>query len=140
MTTKKLNVPVSNRDALLDVIMSIPGKWAHTAKDVADSAALAEKRLDQMCMPKGLRKGVIARHTTKGPAAAAYRYSVKGSIVTLRRAADGWRVIEFAEASVFPGRGGDLRLYVSQEQDAQATQAMRRACGVTVTVESASAQ
>lgn len=130
--TKSLNVSVSNRDALLDVTLSLTGKWTHTAKEVTELAELAETRLDRMCMPKGRRKGVIACHTSKGPGARAYGFAVNGSAVTLRRAADGWRVIGFAAARVFPQQGGKLTLQISPEQEAAAVEAMRAACSVVV--------
>lgn len=131
-TTKSLNVSVSNQDALLDVTLTLTGKWTHTAKEVSELAELAEKRLDRMCMPKGQRKGITATHTSKGPAARAYGFAVNGSALTLRRAADGWRVIGFVEARVFPQQGGKLALQISPEQEAAAVQAMRAACGVVV--------
>lgn len=130
--TKSLNVAVSNRDALLDVTLTLTGKWTHTAKEVTELAELAEKRLDRMCMPKGRRKGVIASHTSKGAGARAYGFAVNGSAVTLRRAADGWRVIGFVAARVFPQQGGKLILQISPEQEAAAVEAMRAACGVVV--------
>lgn len=130
--TNLLNVSVLNRDALLDVTLSLNGKWTHTAKEVLKLAELAEQRLDRMEMPKGVRKGIIATHTSSGPGARAYKYSVCGSAVTLRRAADGWRVIGFAEARVFPQQGGKLLLQISPEQEAAAVEAMRAACGIVV--------
>lgn len=130
--TKSLNVLVSNRDALLEVTLTLPGKWAHSAKEVSELAELAEKKLDQMWMPKGRRKGIIATHTSKGPGARAYGFAVNESAVTLRRAADGWRVIGFAAKSVFPQQGGKLLLQISPEQEAAAVEAMRAACGVVV--------
>ena len=62
---RSLNVLVSNRDALLDVTLTLTGKWTHTAKEVSELAELAEKRLDQMCMPKGQRKGITATDVYK---------------------------------------------------------------------------
>lgn len=130
--TKPLNVLVSNRDALLDVTLTLTGRWTHTAKEVTELAELAEKRLDRMWMPKARRKGIIAKHTSKGPGARAYGFAVNGSAVTLRRAADGWRVIGFETARVFPQQGGKLALHISPEQEAAAVEAMRAACGVVV--------
>lgn len=130
--TKSLNVSVSNRDAMLDLTLSLNGKWTHTAKEVLKLAELAEQRLDRMEMPKGVRKGIIATHTSMGPAARAYKFAVCGSAVTLRRAADGWRVIGFAEARVYPQQGGKLILQISPEQETAAFEAMRAACGLVV--------
>jgi hypothetical protein len=130
--TKPLNVLVSNRDALLDITLTLTGKWTHTAKEVAELAELAEKRLDRMWMPKGKRKSIIATHTSKGPTARAYRYGVNGSIVTLRRAADGWRIIGFEAARVYPQQGGKLMLQISPEQEIAAADAMRAGCNIVV--------
>lgn len=122
---RTLNVAVTNRDALLEVTSSLTGKWTHSTDQVADLADVAERRLDRICMPKGKRKGVIATHTIKGPAARAYGFAVNGSIVTLRRSNTGWRVIGFEPKHVFPQQGGRLRLQISPEQDAAAAAAMR---------------
>lgn len=129
---KSLNVSVSNRDALLDVTLTLTGKWTHTAKEVSELAELAEKRLERMCMPKGQRKGIIATHTSKGPAARAYRYGVNGSAVMLRRAADGWRVIGFEAARVYPQQGGKLILQISPEQETAAADALRADLNIVV--------
>lgn len=130
--TKSLNVAVSNGDALLDVSLTLTGKWTHTAKEIAQLAELAEERLDRMWMPKGKRKGIVATHTSKGAAARAYGFAVNGSFVTLRRSADGWRVIGFAAKSVFPQQGGRLTFQITPEQEAAAIEAMRGACGIVV--------
>lgn len=79
--TKTLNVSVSNRDALLDVTLTLTRKWTHTPKEVTELAELAEKRLDRMCMPMGKRKGITATHTSKGLAARAYGHAVNGSVI-----------------------------------------------------------
>lgn len=100
--TKLLNVAVDNRDALLGLTLTLTGKWTHTARDVMELAERAEETLNRMWMPTGKRKGIVAFHTIRGPSARAYRFGVNGSIVTLRRAATGWRVIGFASKRVFP--------------------------------------
>ncbi len=132
MNTKPPNVSVNNRDALLDLTLTLTGKWTHTAKQVAELAELAEKTLDRMFMPKGKRKGIIATHTIKGPAARAYGFAVNGSAVTLRRTADDWRVIGFVEKGVFPRQSGKLSLHITPEQENAATEAMRAACGIVI--------
>ncbi len=132
MKTKLLNVAVDNRDALLGLTLTLTGKWTHTASDVTQLAERAEKMLDRMRMPKGKRKGIVAIHTIRGPSARAYRFTVNGSIVTLRRATTDWRVVGFASKRVFPQQGGQLILQISPEQEAAAVAAMHAACGVVV--------
>lgn len=129
---KSLNVAVTNRDALLDVTLTVTGKWTHTADEVIELAARAEETLDRMWMPMGKRKGIIATHIIKGPTARAYRFAVNGSMVTLRRAVSGWRVIGFAARNVYPQQGGKLILQISPEQEAAAVESMRTACGIVV--------
>lgn len=130
--TKLPNVAVTDRDALLDLTLTLTGKWTHTAKEVVKLTELAEQRLDRMEMPKGVRRGIIATHTSRGPGARAYKFPVDGSVVTLRRAADRWRVVGFEEATVFPQQGGKLILHISPEQEAAALKAMRAAYGIVV--------
>lgn len=132
MNTKLLNVAVDNREALLGLTLTLTGKWTHTARDVTELAERAEETLNRMWMPKGKRKSIVAIHSIKGPGARAYRFGVNGSIVTLRRAATGWRVIGFASKRVFPQQGGQLILQISPEQEAATVAAMRAACGVVV--------
>lgn len=129
---KSLNVLVSDKEALLHLTLHMRGAWAHSDAEVSKLAEIAEQRLDRMNMPKGKRKGVIATHVSQGPAARAYRFPVDGSAVTLRRAADGWRVIDFVAKRVFPQQGGALILQISPQQDTAAAEAMRAACGVVV--------
>jgi hypothetical protein len=127
-----LNIPVSDQEALLDLTVHMPGAWAHSDVEVVKLAEIAELRLDQMYMPKAKRKGVIATHVNEGPAARTYRFLAHGSAVTLYRAEDGWRVIDFAPRRVFPQQGGELILQISPQQAAAAAEAMRAACGVVV--------
>lgn len=129
MTTKTPNVAVSNDEALLKLTLTLMGKWTHTASQIRDLAEEAEKRLDRIRLPVSMRKGVIATHIFKGPVARAYGYSVNGSIVTLRRAATGWRVIGFAPQRIFPQQGGELELQITPEQQTVAVSYMWRAWG-----------
>ena len=129
MTTKTPNVAVSNDEALLKLTLTLIGKWTHTASEIRNLAEEAEKRLDRIRMPNSMRKGIIATHIFKGPVARAYGYSVNGSIVTLRRAATGWRVIGFAPQRIFPQQGGELKLQIAPEQETAAVMAMWRAWG-----------
>lgn len=127
--TKPLNILVSNREALQAATTPLRG-WAHSAEEVGEVADLAEARLDQMLMPKSKRKGIIAIHVSKG---SPYRLAVIGTAVTLRRAADGWRVISFKTGWAHYQQRGKLQLRISSDQEAAAVEAMRAACGIVVT-------
>lgn len=84
-------------------------------------------------MPKSMRKGITAIHVCKESDARIYSGTVIGSTVTLRRAADGWRVIGFVSAWVSGQQRGKLQLRISPAQDAAAAKAIRAACGIIVT-------
>lgn len=77
---KSLNIPVSDREALLHLTLHMRGAWAHSDAEVSKLAEIAEQRLDRMNMPMSKRKGVIATHVTQGPAAGAYRFPVGGAL------------------------------------------------------------
>lgn len=74
-------------------------------------------------------QALIATHVFKGPVARAYGYFVSGSIVTLRRAATGRRVIGFAPQRIYRQQGGELKLQIAPEQETAAVMAMWRAWG-----------
>lgn len=129
--TKSLNIPVSDRETLLEFTDRMATPWTHSAAELSHLAELAEKRLDKMEMPKGKRQGVIATHTSIG-CAHVEQYGGIGSEVTLRRARDGWYVVGYQRVSLLPRQNGHLFLLISHQQHRAAVQAMRVACGVMV--------
>lgn len=129
--TKSLNIPLSDREALLKLADRMATPWTHSAAELVHLAELAEKRLDKMEMPKGKRQGVIATHTSIG-CERVVQYGGTGSEVTLRRARDGWYLVGYKRVSLLPRQNGHLFLLISHQQHLAAAQAMRVACGVMV--------
>jgi len=91
---------------------------------IVELARRAEKRLDAMALPKADRVGFEAQFSHAGPAAKAYKYSAKGSLVTMRRTAKGWVLSSIDRITVFPAQSERV---VYRATERQISEASRRA-------------
>lgn len=46
--------------------------------------------------------GTVATLTSEGPSAKAYKYTATGTRITVKRVADGWRLIDVKRVDVYP--------------------------------------
>lgn len=87
---------------------------------IMELARRAEKRLDSMALPQVDRVGFEAQFSHAGPSAKAYKYSAKGSSVSMRRMAKGWVLLSINEIIVFPTQGERVSYRATEHQIAEA--------------------
>ena len=135
MTKRSNTIAVTDTDALNEHINNIRGNastWTFGAADVQRIAEQAEKRLERMFLPPTHRRGVVVTARSPGPSAGAYKYSVTGSAITLRRAKDGWRLAGYERRYAYPRDAEKIDIQISPVQAAKSAEAMLRQTRVTV--------
>ena len=78
---------------------------AHTINTYAGVAIIAdraEELLDSRGVTQKSRVGTTVIYTPSGPSASSYKYAAVSTTITLKRVADGWRLIDASRSSVWP--------------------------------------
>ncbi|MGM4990513.1 hypothetical protein [Tardiphaga sp. 841_E9_N1_2] len=135
MAKRTDGIAVADTNALNEHISAIRGaatSWTYTVADVQRLAMEAEARLSKLFLAPTHRRGAVATARSAGPSAAAYRYSVSGADVTLRRAKDGWRLVNYQRCDVYPRSIEKIDIRISQDQAEKSVETMRRQNRVTV--------
>jgi hypothetical protein len=139
MAKRTGGIAVTDTDALNEHISGIRGaatSWTYSAADVQRIAVEVEARLSKLCLAPTHRNGAVATARSAGPSAAAYRYSVSGADVTLRRAKDGWRLVDYQRCDVYPRSVEKIDIHISPDQAEKSVETMRRQIRVTVVAQS----
>ena len=83
--------------AIVAALANVNGRAeAHTISTYADVWAVADRAevlLDRRGVSKKNRVGATIIHHPSGPSASAYKYGVVSTDITLKRVADGWRLV-----------------------------------------------
>ena len=91
---------------------------AHTytdARDVIAVAQEAERKLDDLGVPKKHRPGTVARADSGSSLPKSYKGRVIYTTLTLRRAADGWTLIKVRRGECWSDQAGEyLHLVISR--------------------------
>jgi len=72
-----------------------------------------------MDLPQRDRVGFEAQFSHAGPSAKAYKYSAKGSSVSMRRTTKGWILLSINEITVFPTQGERVSYRATERQIAE---------------------
>ena len=78
---------------------------AHTINTYAGVALIADRAedlLDERGVTQKGRVGTTVIYTPSGPSASSYKYAAVSTTITLKRVADGWRLIDATRTSVWP--------------------------------------
>jgi len=98
-----------------------------SASEIIAIAQEAEKKLDQLLIPKKNRAGAIATKTSGRKVPRAYKYHRVATYVKLVRGSQEWFLTFVAKVNVFPDNPGrNLLLTLTQEQDKIAIEAFRK--------------
>lgn len=104
-------------EAVLNAVNGRAERWTASVSDVLDMIERAESRLENSDLPASRRSGATAVCYTDTPS-KAYKYGVKGNVVCLRRATDGWRITDISTVWLYGGdsRGDKVKISLRQEQ------------------------
>ncbi|ABD07751.1 hypothetical protein RPB_3049 [Rhodopseudomonas palustris HaA2] len=123
---------VASLETHIDKVRGKARSWTLSAPDVRRIADLAEQRLEQMFVATTHRRGACVTARSAGPASTAYKYSVIGAEVVLRRAKDGWRMTDYSCCNVYPCTAERIRIEITPAQAEKSFDTMRRRLRVTV--------
>lgn len=127
-------VSIDNTQALDATIQAVVGRattWTHSAEDIQEAAAEAERRLEAIRIPKSERIGITAVSLTAGPSSISYRNSVRGSRAVLRRSGKGWQLVGFEIEARHPKQGSRLEIQISQDLAAATLNRIAKANGIS---------
>ncbi len=120
MTNELINkrgIKVSEREEIAAVLKKVNGKASRFTLGVLDVEALAkrsEEALEKRGLPQRLRVGVTVTYVIEGPA-AAYKYSAKSTSLTVRRFAEGWRLMNAETIYISPRARSRFEVTVSKD-------------------------
>ncbi len=92
---------------------TITSWWA-----VSEVAKEAEERLRVAGVPKAARKGVVVHHSPAGPAAKAYKYSVRSTELQITRGSSDWYLTGVRAVTLYPRSAENTTTTISPEQRA----------------------
>lgn len=117
----------ANVDHLLQIANRL-SKNAHTfsvTAEILEIAQRAEDHLSALGIPSAKRKGATVVALSGEPVSNSYKFSRKGTLVTLERAATVWKFRSAHSGAVYK-EGGYERLHLTAEQDALAVANLRK--------------
>ena len=134
-----IKITVANADSIRTALHTANGRaQAHTFTtffEVNRLAIVAEKRLDDLGIPKASRAGAAYRERSGGPLANAYQNSAIVTVVQLIRRSGGWYLDTVAEGQIWGGSKADNgTLTLTAAQDAIAVEKLRRGYSVRATL------
>jgi len=93
--------------------------------DIEAEASTAESKLDKLGIPKAERAGakLIAQSGSVLP--NAYRYTARGTVITLLRRSSGWYLETVSGYDLCPKHVPGHMLHLTPEQDAKAIEVLR---------------
>ena len=128
-------ITVENTAKIHTALLAVNGRAkAHTFttfSDIDRLARVAEKRLDELGIPKASRGGAVYHECSGGPLANAYQNSAIVTVVQLIRRSGGWYLDTVAEGQIWGGSKADNgTLTLTAAQDAIAVEKLRRGYSV----------
>jgi hypothetical protein len=129
----KIKISIQNSAALEAALAKANGRaTVHTFKwafEIIEIARKAEAKLDHLALKKGSRKAAIARASSGGTIANAYRYPRITSTATLVRGSSAWFLVSAGTTSSFCRKAGDTYVSLTSSQDAEVTATFRSQFG-----------
>lgn len=123
-----------NTDLIAAYLAGVNGKaTAHTFTSWAEIATVAEdaeKRLERLGIPKNERAGARFDAQSGEKLPNAYKYTARGTVVTLTRRSGGWYLTHARSYDLYTGHNPTATLWLTPEQDAKAIEVLRRAYGI----------
>ncbi len=134
-----IKITKSNSVKIHDALHAVNGRArAHTFTEFFEIDRLAgdaEKRLDDLGIPKVCRAGAVYRAKSGERLPSAYRYSAIATSVILIRRSAGWYLDAVAEGEIWGGSKSDNgTLTLTAEQDAIAVEKLRLGYSVAPTM------
>ena len=127
---KALKITDSNADALEAALAEVNGRATeHTFTSFAgleSLAHLAEERLAGYGLPLAMRRGARLFATSGERVAKSYRSTRIGTGVTIERRTGAWYLVSAGAVTLYAESGGDRRLSLTAEQDAEAVARLRK--------------
>lgn len=129
-----MKINIADTDAVRAALAAVNGRAERHAytlpSEIAAVADDAERQLARLDVPKAARKGAryVSQSGSKLP--GAYKYTATGTVVTLERGASAWFLVDVAACAIWPGHAPIQRLTLTQDQDAAAVAALRKAYAV----------
>ena len=80
-------------------------------------ANTAEKRLEELGLPKSARAGAKFEYHDSGPSANAYKYAQGATMVTIDRGTSAWYLTDVRRVEVYPRQSGLAKITLSKAQD-----------------------
>ena len=109
----------AKRDAIVAALSSVNGRAeAHTISTYAEVWAVADRTevlLDKRGVSKKNRVGTTVAYDPSGPSAKAYKYGAISTTITLKRVADGWRLVGVNRITAWPQSPETFNLTISPE-------------------------
>lgn len=101
---------------------------AHTfrwANEIIDCARQAEDKLQQLDLKKGSRSGAIAKASSGGSVANAYKYTRITSTATMVRGSSAWFLTSLTCSETYRRSAGETYVSLTAAQDAEVTATFR---------------
>ncbi len=120
-TFEKRGIKLSDTEALENALDKVNGKaerWTLNVNCIVKLAEDAEKQLANAGLSNSARSGALAVFYGYAPASKSYRNSVITTKMTLKRCAEGWRVMNLETNRMNPAdsRRGEIFVKLTQEQ------------------------
>lgn len=129
LSNKPIKIDINNKDKLEAELKAVNGKaWDHAFTlfgELAECMAAAEKGLAGLQIPTYLRTGAVWQEASGQAMPKAYRWPRSATWIRLLRKQTGWFLTDVQPCKIYAS-GGYRRLYLTQEQDEFAVQALRK--------------
>jgi hypothetical protein len=118
----------SKIEAMLQSVNGQADRHTYTsASEIIAIAQQAEKRLDQLLLPKKYRAGVVAAKTSGGKVPTSYGYRRIATRVVMKRGTRAWYLTYVLKTEVdHDNPEGRLSMTLTQEQDKIVTENLRK--------------
>jgi len=130
----KIKINDTNREAITAALAAANGKaTAHTfthSSSVSAAARDAERKLDDLGIPKGQRAGATARARSNGSVPNAYKYTRVVSRITITRGSSAWFLTDVKAVETWDKTAGGTYVTVTAAQDAIAIAKFRASYSV----------
>lgn len=107
------------REPVEDALKAVNGRASSFTLTLYSEVMHVVKEVEDKLSARGVSKsamtGVTATYKPAGPSANAYKYSAKSTIITVKRVADGWRLVDVAETQVYPRENGKLSIVLTEK-------------------------
>lgn len=125
-----IKINSENENAIEQALRAVNGKSSsHTYiyyADIFHCAADAEKALENLGIPKALRRGATYTVQSGSNLPGAYKYEARTTTVTIERRGSGWVLTKIEESKLYPRSNPKKYLRLTAEQDSAAVAHTRK--------------